>query len=144
MRKFLFFFVICLLLAAAAAGIAQSYPAEESKVLLKRIVFFELSKSGLTPESERVLEELAVLLKLYPQNLLVIEGHADATGEERYNKNLSNARAKSVYDFFIENGIDKNRMKIVHYGDKRPFEDNSIEEGRIKNRRAEIIVFKAD
>lgn len=140
---------ILFLCALAIAFYDRSFSQETiekpfDKAVLKSRVFFELSKSDLTPEAVGALNEIAALLRLYRNNVLVVEGHADNTGEKKYNKNLSDARAKAVFNFLAENGIEKYRMKIVHYGDSKPIKDNLAESGRAENRRAEIIIFKGD
>jgi OOP family OmpA-OmpF porin len=144
MKKFFIAFVLCLFIIGGFFYSAEIYADEAGNVLLRKKILIELSKSELSAEAVNTLNELAVLLNLYQKNLLVIEGHADSSGEKRYNQNLSNERAQAVFDFFDANSIDKNRMKIVPYGDSRPAKDNAAEEGRRENRRAEIIIFKAE
>ncbi|MDR1696076.1 MAG: OmpA family protein [Endomicrobium sp.] len=113
-------------------------------VVLQSKVLFDLSKSELTPKAAGALNEIAALLNLYKTNVLVVEGHADNTGEKKYNEKLSAARAKAVYDFLAENGIEKYRMKAVSYGYTKPLNDNLTESERAENRRAEIIIFKGE
>jgi outer membrane protein OmpA-like peptidoglycan-associated protein len=146
-NKILFFTLFLCTFAIAFYGRSFSQePPEKTydKAVLKSRVFFELSKSDLTPAAADTLNEVSALLRLYRNNVLVVEGHADSTGEEKYNKKLSDDRAKAVCNFFIENGIEQYRMKIVHYGDSKPLKDNLTESGRAENRRAEIIIFKGD
>lgn len=141
---FLCFFAVVSVADEYPVANPQSVQAYKNKVLIKSKVFFELSKSELTSQAVVTLREIASLLRLYPNNVMVIEGHADGTGEKKYNQKLSDARAKAVFDFFSENGIEKHRMKIVHYGDQKPLKENLTESGRSENRRAEIIIFKVE
>ena len=41
----------------------------------------------------------------YPETKWKIEGHTDNTGSQKLNKDLSINRAKSVYNYFVSNGI---------------------------------------
>lgn len=148
MKNKVLFFILFLCTFAVAfydRSFSQEPPEKtDNKMVFKSRVFFELSKSDLTQAAVNTLNEVSALLRLYRNNVLVIEGHADSTGEKKYNKKLSNARAKAVFDFLTENGVEQYRMKIVHYGDTKPLKDNLTQSGRAENRRAEIIIFKDD
>jgi outer membrane protein OmpA-like peptidoglycan-associated protein len=52
---------------------------------------------------------------------------------------LSEARAKTVVAALISKGIDKSRLSSKGWGQEKPVEDNSTEEGKAKNRRVEIV-----
>ena len=67
-------------------------------------------------------------------------GHTDNIGSESYNKKLSVDRAASVYNYLIEKGIPKTRMKYRGFGPNVPVADNNTEEGRELNRRVEIFI----
>ena len=55
-----------------------------------------------------------------------------------FNQNLSELRAKSVYNFIINRGVNKNNVGYIGYGINKPRYSNETEEGRNKNRRIEI------
>ena len=69
-----------------------------------------------------------------------ISGHTDSVGEDDYNKGLSERRAKAVFNFFRENGIAKDRLVSVGYGETKPKVANDTKENRAKNRRVEFKV----
>ena len=56
-----------------------------------------------------------------------------------YNQRLSENRAAAVENYLIENGIDKNRLESIGYGETKPVYENDTRSGRAKNRR---VVFK--
>ena len=60
--------------------------------------------------------------------------------EASSNKILSENRAKTVVDYLVDNGIQKNRLTFSGQGDSKPISDNSTEGGRKKNRRVEYVV----
>jgi len=64
-----------------------------------------------------------------------IEGHTDNIGSATHNITLSENRAKAVYDFLVDNGIDANRMSYKGFGANQPLATNDSEAGRAENRR---------
>lgn len=95
------------------------------KILFKNILF----KTGyptVTPESEKTLESIAQALLERDDIYFTIQGHVcctqfsrDALNRKTKKRNLSEARAKYVYDYFASKGIDKKRMR--HLGLRRKF-----------------------
>ena len=89
------------------------------------------------------LDNLAEILKKNPGRI-VIEGHTDnmpiSGGKYASNWELSTARAASVLNLFLQQGLDPNRFIIAGYGEYRPLASSATEEGRAKNRRVEIVL----
>ena len=141
MKKEIILFISLFFLAYAPSNIYCEYG---SKIILRSKALFELSESRISSSEEAALNEVAALLSLYPDNVIIIEGHADSTGEKKSNQKLSEARAQSVYDFFVLKGIKKERMRVIGYGDKKPVGDNADENSRKQNRRAEILILKSE
>jgi len=108
-------------------------------VVLKNI-FFDTDKFFLKNESKIELDILIELLNSNKRLKIEISGHTDNIGSEQYNLNLSENRAKAVYDYLISNGIDKARLKFKGYGYSKPIDDNKTDEGRSNNRRTEFKV----
>lgn len=106
-----------------------------------RGVNFDFDKSTLRPDAITTLNEAIEILKKYPQLRVEVAGHTDSTGPENYNQGLSERRAKAVYDYLGQNGIDASRMVgPVGYGELRPIDSNDTREGRARNRRTELNV----
>jgi outer membrane protein OmpA-like peptidoglycan-associated protein len=111
-----------------------------SKVILKN-VFFDSGKSAIKKESLGELERIVALLSKNPSLRLQVNGHTDSSGDSAANKTLSLKRAQAVMEFLIKNGIDKNRLKAVGYGEERPMVSNDDEiAGREFNRRTEVEI----
>jgi outer membrane protein OmpA-like peptidoglycan-associated protein len=94
-------------------------------------------------DSQEVLEAVAKVLRDHPEVRVVrVEGHTDNTGNPAANKKLSAARAASVVKWLVKNGIDAARLKSEGFGQERPLDSNSTDEGRRNNRRVELNVIE--
>ncbi|MCQ2280560.1 MAG: OmpA family protein, partial [Bacteroidales bacterium] len=51
-------------------------------------------------------------------------------------------RAQSVYNYLIEKGIPKNRIRYKGYGESKPIAPNTTAEGRAKNRRTVFLIYE--
>lgn len=102
-------------------------------------IFFETAKFTLQSKSKSELRSVAEFLKNNPGLKIEIAGHTDNTGSQDFNATLSVNRAKAVYDFLVQNGVDTNRMVYKGYGASEPVASNDTEEGKAQNRR---IAFK--
>lgn len=115
---------------------------EEGKEIVLKNVFFDVDKYELLPESETELKAFAQFLKKNEKLVIEISGHTDSTGSEKHNKTLSKNRAKAVYQFLIDQGIDQNRLTYKGYGSEQPIADNITPEGRALNRRTQFKVIE--
>lgn len=103
-------------------------------------IYFEFNSSELLTISYIQLDSLYNILAEKPSVRIEIRGHTDNIGNEGYNKKLSVERAASVYNYLLDKGIPKTRMKYRGFGPAVPVADNSTEEGRELNRRVEIFI----
>lgn len=67
-----------------------------------------------------------------------VTGHTDADGSDEYNIELSKKRAQSLIDFFVANGLSKDRIEIDFKGEKAPIDSNDTPEGKQHNRRVDF------
>ncbi len=109
------------------------------KAVLKNI-FFELDSYELKPESKIELKKLIEFLNINPKVKVEISGHTDSQGSVAHNITLSKNRAKTVYDYLVNHGINKDRLTYKGYGQSNPIADNSTKEGRALNRRTEFKI----
>ena len=81
---------------------------------------------------------MAGLLKQRGGNIEVA-GHTCSLGSDAYNQRLSERRAASVKAYLVKHGgIPASTISTRGYGESMPKYDNSTDEGRRMNRRAEI------
>lgn len=105
-------------------------------------IFFDFDKFSLKAESFPELNRIVDLMNERASMQVEIAGHADATGPELYNMELSERRAKSVGNYLAGKGIVKGRIAIIYYGESKPAVSNDTMEGRRKNRRVEFTIVK--
>ncbi|MDR2973034.1 MAG: OmpA family protein [Bacteroidales bacterium] len=103
-------------------------------------IYFEFAQSNLLPDSFSELQRLLDYLHKFETIRIEVIGHTDNQGSESYNHNLSIERAKTVYHYLIDNGIDFNRLSYNGYGKEKPIVPNDTEENRAKNRRTEVLI----
>lgn len=122
--------------------ILPSFSPKPGEVMTLRNIFFQTNKSALLPESFAELDKLALYLNEETETTIDISGHTDNSGNEKQNKNLSEARAKAVAEYLSSKGIDPGRVQYSGYGSTRPVATNTTEEGKQKNRRVEFVITK--
>ncbi|MCU0442158.1 MAG: OmpA family protein [Bacteroidia bacterium] len=109
-----------------------------------RNIQFDTDKATFKPGSYVEMDTLLYYLVTYPSMHISIEGHTDSVNTEEYNIDLSERRAKAVYTYLIEHGVEPNRLTYKGYGESRPVTSNNTTEGRAQNRRVEFTVTKFD
>ncbi|MCG8610898.1 MAG: OmpA family protein [Pseudomonadales bacterium] len=116
---------------------------DEISVKLADTLLFDSSEAILKPEGMTAIERLLPTLQRIDQRI-VIEGHTDDrpihTPQFPSNWELAAARANSVLHFLLMNGIDRNRLSAVSYGDTRPLVDNDSHHNRSINRRVNLVL----
>ncbi len=108
-----------------------------------RGILFDFDSDRLRGESTPTLDELFTTLDTHPELNVVIEGHTDASGDDDYNRELSNRRARAVVDHLVARGIAPDRLDAVGIGEAQPVADNATEAGRRQNRRVVIRAVEA-
>ena len=113
---------------------------EKYKPTVLRNVFFDTGSAALKAESFIELNRLKTFLDENPKIRIQLNGHTDNVGSDTDNLSLSDNRAKSVFTYLVENGIDAARMTYKGYGETSPIETNETEAGRQANRRTEFMI----
>ncbi len=107
-------------------------------------LYFDTGHSKLTfseVQRNRVLS-IVTYLDYEPSAKVVMTGHTDNVGKAEDNLRLGKKRALFAADYFAKNGLSKEQMMAVSKGSSEPIADNATEEGRAKNRRVTITIFK--
>jgi outer membrane protein OmpA-like peptidoglycan-associated protein len=103
-------------------------------------VLFRSGSFELAPGARERLAKVSGIILAYPSLHLAVEGHTDAVGSDEYNQNLSERRAESVRDYFVQQGIAAASVEARGFGKTEPIASNDTAEGRQQNRRVELIL----
>jgi outer membrane protein OmpA-like peptidoglycan-associated protein len=110
---------------------------------LKDGTLFTFDSAAMTQETRRQIDRFVDNIRDVGDALLVVVGHTDSTGSADYNFELGQKRATGVARYLISRkGMDPLRVIAVSYGANAPLADNTTGQGRRKNRRIEILVYK--
>jgi outer membrane protein OmpA-like peptidoglycan-associated protein len=102
-------------------------------------LLFNFDSYALTAATKSNLQELATTLNEYEDTELTIEGHTDSKGTDAYNLDLSKKRARSVADYLVSLGVERNRLSTVGYGEQQPVNTENTEAA--ENRRVEVAIY---
>jgi outer membrane protein OmpA-like peptidoglycan-associated protein len=103
-------------------------------------VNFKVGSAVLSPEGQAQLDELAVAALALRGYSIEVTGFADASGDPKKNKTLSQKRATSVIEYLVEkHNIPLRRVGNSYgFGEGQAVADNTTREGREQNRRVEV------
>lgn len=127
--------------ATMGSGVAVSQTADNQlKLNIPADVSFDTGRADIKPNMRPILDQFASGLSGQPNTEVRIIGHADATGSDALNDQLSVQRAQATKNYLAMRGVDPSRIMVAGRGEREPVADNSTEAGRAKNRRVEIYL----
>ena len=96
-----------------------------AKIALQAEVLFGFDKANLKDEGKKILDvEVVEKMKAHPEvELVLITGHTDRIGDDKYNQRLSERRAAAVKKYIASQGIEENRLHAVGKGETEPVAD---------------------
>lgn len=103
-------------------------------------ILFDTNSASLAPGGYDRLRSLAQTMNGYPKQRVIVKGHTDSQGDDRYNQKLSEERADTVRNYLVSEGLSATRISAIGFGSKMPVATNSTAEGRQQNRRVEIEI----
>lgn len=106
--------------------------------LAMKNVRFRTGSDELLSQSYAVLDEVAEVLRRYPNYDLKMSGYTDNVGNDATNQDLSQRRALSCFQYLLVKNINRKRMSYAGYGETNPIANNNTPEGRATNRRVEF------
>ena len=99
---------------------------------------FPPGRTDIGPEAHAQLDRIVTVLQENPSLRVEVQGHTDNSGKASANERLSKRRAKSVVQYFIQQGVESDRLQWAGYGQTRPIASNGTVDGRKQNRRVEL------
>lgn len=110
-------------------------PAQPKAVGIR--INFGVNSASLPPDALPYLHSIGQFLAENPQLHLIVEGHTDARGSDRYNLALSARRAKTVRDYMVRTeGVDPQRLSYVGKGRSEPLTADPYSP---ENRRVQFV-----
>jgi OmpA-OmpF porin, OOP family len=129
------------------------YPEKEIEHLLKalerssHVGNFAYKKAILSDSAHDNLDSLAIILKKFPDMVILIEGYTDGIGGIKYNLGLAERRVNACTRYLLRKGVSVNQLKGKAMGKCCPIAPETIDgkdnpAGREINRRVEYKVIK--
>jgi outer membrane protein OmpA-like peptidoglycan-associated protein len=128
----------------ANTGVSVTRQGDNIILNMPSDITFAVNQSEINSGFYSTLESVAIVLKEYNKTSVSVYGHADSTGSDAYNQQLSERRALSVSNYLAAQGVMPARLKAIGFGESSPIADNSTDYGRSANRRVEIVIDPID
>jgi OOP family OmpA-OmpF porin len=122
------------------AADSRGCPQVGERILRLEGITFATDSSEVSAESRTVLDEAVQSLRNNAVVRVRVEGHADSRGTDAYNQRLSERRAQAVVDYLVSQGIQRDRVDPVGFGESMPVAPNDTEENMARNRRVDFVV----
>ena len=120
--------------------IARSEATKQSQVNLSP-VHFPTGSDVFLNEELNIIDSNVLWLEKNPKAVLVLEGHCDERGGDKFNMQLGDRRARRIKSQLIGKGIASDRLiMVVSYGARAPLDPRHTPDAWNKNRRVEFIV----
>ena len=114
---------------------------ERSQIVIRDPIQFELDTARILPESLPTLQAVAEIAIGHPEiGHLLIEGHASEEGSYQHNYDLSNLRARSIYEELVKAGVHPKRMSTRGMGEVEPVALGEEEARLALNRRVQFHI----
>jgi outer membrane protein OmpA-like peptidoglycan-associated protein len=107
-------------------------------------LLFGFDSAELSDDARSNLQILANSLKTYDNTDVLIIGHTDGIGSATYNMGLSERRALSAKRQLQSLGVPADRILTEGRGLTEPIADNATDEGRLLNRRVEVLILASE
>ncbi|MDQ6961462.1 MAG: OmpA family protein [Mariprofundaceae bacterium] len=116
--------------------------ADGSLLVRLKTLQFASGSARLSSDYFELLDKLKMALELYPERAVQIEGHTDNQGDLKANQGLSLQRAEAIRDYLLEEEIAVQELTAAGYGEVKPIASNDFSQGRVMNRRIDVIIQK--
>jgi len=96
--------------------VAEHYVPVSATEFSPEPVYFAYGSAEITPDGERVIEQIAEFLRSHPGSVVEISAYADAAGSFEFNQRLALRRAQAVAERLQALGIEPWRLILRPYG----------------------------
>jgi chemotaxis protein MotB len=113
-------------------------------ISFRQAALFPSGEDEIAPEALTSIEKIARAMRKIP-NPARLEGHTDSVpihnSRFRSNWELSAARSIALLTMLTDDyGVSRDRISIAGYADTTPVASNETDDGRMRNRRVDIVI----
>ena len=101
-------------------------------------VVFDTNSDVITPVAAGTLDKVVAAMNRFQRPSVLVGGHTDSDGDDAFNLDLSDRRAKAVSDYIAAQGINADRLLGQGFGETEPVAPNDTPENMQQNRRVEF------
>ena len=112
-----------------------------TKINLQAETLFDFDKAVLRADGKKTLDdEVVAKMKQYPEvEVVLVTGHADRIGSEKYNTDLSDRRAAAAKNYIVGQGIDAKRVETMGKGETEPLVDCKNVKGAESGKNKKLV-----
>ena len=81
------------------------------------VIYFGFNSAEIMQFSMFMVDSICNFLRIFIDSKLIIEGYCDERGDEDYNLELGERRAKAVRDQLVARGANSDNLMVVSYGE---------------------------
>ena len=133
------FLLLATLLLSLSRALAQN-PDDAAPHLLQISLFFGGGSAYVYPEEGARLREFLDAVPALDNYGVEVQGHTDDIGDRAYNLRLSAARGEAVRRLLIAYPVRETAIEMLPLGEEAPAYDNATWEGKLSNRRVDVIL----
>jgi hypothetical protein len=116
---------------------------KKDRISMKERVLFDSNRARVKAEGRPALAAVLALWSQHPEwDHLIVDGHADRHGPDKYNTWLSHLRAERVRNKLIQMGFPEEKLTLRAFGRRAPRVSEPSEDADRENRRVEFVIVK--
>ena len=124
----------------SAESINLDSTGEKGYTLGINIIYFDYDKYSVEKKEDKaIIKKYSNYMKKYKNSRVRIEGHADERGSRAYNLALGEKRVENIKEILLINGVSKDSIEVVSYGEENQAVLGTNEDTHSLNRRVEIV-----
>jgi outer membrane protein OmpA-like peptidoglycan-associated protein len=117
----------------------QGRRTERGLVVALSDVLFVTGRAELQPGARRTAQQLATVLRQYPERRILIGAVGDSASRDQTNLELSRRRAEAFREALLTDGVSPHRIELQAHGEDSPVADRGTAASRPESRRLELL-----
>jgi outer membrane protein OmpA-like peptidoglycan-associated protein len=101
-------------------------------------IYFDYDQAIIRSEYTDFLKRMIRVVNGHSDLRIKVTGHTDSDGSDAYNVELSKKRAQALIDFFVTNGLSRDKIEVEFKGESAPIDSNKTPQGKQRNRRVDF------